>query len=97
MSIPMITFDVGEALLDWIGFTKALTRGQTITRDSMQAFVETLDLPAEARDALLALTPAGAAALRPCHWSVGVAKARPANRVAQESVRPVTRGPCHII
>ncbi|MEE4192866.1 MAG: adenylosuccinate lyase [Halieaceae bacterium] len=38
---------------------KALTRGQAITRDSMQAFVATLDLGAEARDALLALTPAG--------------------------------------
>ncbi len=37
---------------------KALTRGQAITRESMQAFVEGLELPDEARDALLALTPA---------------------------------------
>ncbi len=37
---------------------KALTRGQGITRDSMQAFIRGLELPAEAKDALLALTPA---------------------------------------
>ncbi|MCC6757711.1 MAG: adenylosuccinate lyase [Arenimonas sp.] len=37
---------------------KALTRGQGITRDSMQAFIRDLDLPAEAKNALLALTPA---------------------------------------
>ncbi len=37
---------------------KALTRGQGITRDSMQGFIRDLDLPAEAKNALLALTPA---------------------------------------
>jgi adenylosuccinate lyase len=37
---------------------KALTRGQGITRESLRAFVESLALPADARDALLALTPA---------------------------------------
>ncbi len=37
---------------------KALTRGQRIDRDSIQAFVQDLELPDEARDALLALTPA---------------------------------------
>ena len=37
---------------------KALTRGQAITRDSMREFVATLELPEEAREALLALTPA---------------------------------------
>ncbi len=37
---------------------KALTRGHGITRDSMRAFIDTLDLPAEARARLLALTPA---------------------------------------
>ncbi len=37
---------------------KALTRGQAITRDSMQAFVNDLDIPEDARKALLALTPA---------------------------------------
>jgi len=36
---------------------KALTRGQTINRETIQAFVETLDIPAEAKAALLALTP----------------------------------------
>ena len=37
---------------------KALTRGQDMSREVIQAFVATLDLPAEAREALLALTPA---------------------------------------
>jgi adenylosuccinate lyase len=38
---------------------KALTRGQGITRESMRAFIEGLALPDEARQRLLALTPAG--------------------------------------
>jgi adenylosuccinate lyase len=37
---------------------KELTRGQDMSRDVIQAFVEKLDLPAEARQELLALTPA---------------------------------------
>ncbi len=37
---------------------KALTRGQGITRESMQVFIESLALPADARQRLLALTPA---------------------------------------
>ncbi len=37
---------------------KALTRGQTINQDTIQAFVTTLELPDEARDELMALTPA---------------------------------------
>ena len=37
---------------------KALTRGRGITRDALHEFVRTLPIPAEARDALLALTPA---------------------------------------
>jgi len=37
---------------------KALTRGQGIGRDALREFVRGLDIPAEARDALLALTPA---------------------------------------
>ena len=37
---------------------KALTRGKAITAADLEAFVDGLDLPAEARDALLALTPA---------------------------------------
>jgi len=37
---------------------KALTRGQAITREVLHAFVHTLAIPPEARDALLALTPA---------------------------------------
>lgn len=37
---------------------KALTRGQGITAESMQAFIQTLDLPPDARQALLELTPA---------------------------------------
>ena len=36
---------------------KALTRGQAITAETLKAFVADLDLPDEARDALLALTP----------------------------------------
>ena len=38
---------------------KALTRGKAITAADLESFVNGLDLPAEARDALLALTPAG--------------------------------------
>ena len=38
---------------------KELTRGQDMSKDVIQAFVENLDLPAEARKELLALTPAG--------------------------------------
>jgi len=38
---------------------KALTRGQGITRDSMRTFIEGLALPADAKQRLLALTPAG--------------------------------------
>jgi adenylosuccinate lyase len=37
---------------------KALTRGQGITRDSMRAFIESLALPTDAKQRLLALTPA---------------------------------------
>ena len=42
---------------------KALTRGQGITRESMRGFIESLDLPADAKQRLLALTPAGYAGL----------------------------------
>jgi adenylosuccinate lyase len=38
---------------------KALTRGEAIDQPGLQAFVNGLNLPAEAQDALLALTPAG--------------------------------------
>jgi len=37
---------------------KELTRGQKITRETLAAFVETLDMPAEARAELMELTPA---------------------------------------
>ena len=37
---------------------KELTRGQDMNRETIQAFVSGLDIPADARDALLALTPA---------------------------------------
>jgi len=37
---------------------KALTRGQGITRDSMRAFIESQALPVDAKQRLLALTPA---------------------------------------
>jgi adenylosuccinate lyase len=36
---------------------KALTRGQGITRESMRAFIEGLEMPAEAKARLLAMTP----------------------------------------
>jgi adenylosuccinate lyase len=42
---------------------KALTRGQGITRDSMRTFIESLALPADAKQRLLALTPAGYAGI----------------------------------
>jgi adenylosuccinate lyase len=38
---------------------KALTRGQGITRDSMRGFITGLDLPADAKQRLLDLTPGG--------------------------------------
>ncbi len=38
---------------------KELTRGKRITRESLERFVAGLDLPEEARQSLLALTPAG--------------------------------------
>ncbi len=38
---------------------KALTRGKRITRDVLHEFVRGLSIPAEARDVLLKLTPAG--------------------------------------
>lgn len=37
---------------------KALTRGQAITQETLAAFVATLDIPEDARSALLSLTPA---------------------------------------
>jgi adenylosuccinate lyase len=37
---------------------KALTRGKGITRDALQEFIRSLAIPADAREALLALTPA---------------------------------------
>ncbi|OQX02451.1 MAG: adenylosuccinate lyase [Thiothrix lacustris] len=37
---------------------KALTRGQRITPEGLREFVNTLDMPQEAKDALMALTPA---------------------------------------
>jgi adenylosuccinate lyase len=37
---------------------KQLTRGEDMNRETIQAFVESLELPAEARQALLELTPA---------------------------------------
>ena len=36
---------------------KALTRGKTINRESLQQFIEGLAIPAEAKTRLLALTP----------------------------------------
>jgi adenylosuccinate lyase len=38
---------------------KALTRGQGITKDSMRTFITGLDLPADAKQRLLELTPGG--------------------------------------
>ena len=37
---------------------KALTRGQAITNESLQGFIATLDIPDDARQRLLDLTPA---------------------------------------
>ena len=37
---------------------KALTRGQAITQETLAAFIATLDIPEDARSALLSLTPA---------------------------------------
>jgi adenylosuccinate lyase len=36
---------------------KALTRGKTITREAIRSFIGTLEIPAEERERLLALTP----------------------------------------
>jgi adenylosuccinate lyase len=37
---------------------KALTRGRSVTRELLQTFIGTLDIPAEARDRLMSMTPA---------------------------------------
>jgi adenylosuccinate lyase len=37
---------------------KAMTRGKGITREALHAFIRTLPIPAEARERLLAMTPA---------------------------------------
>ena len=37
---------------------KALTRGQAVTKDSLQAFIKDLDIPDDAKRRLLELTPA---------------------------------------
>ena len=37
---------------------KELTRGKGITKEALQSFIDTLDIPAEAKDELKALTPA---------------------------------------
>jgi adenylosuccinate lyase len=42
---------------------KALTRGQGITRETLREFIQRLDLPADAKERLLALTPATYAGL----------------------------------
>lgn len=44
---------------------KALTRGQTIDEHSVRAFIQTLDLPADVKKALLELTPADYVGLAP--------------------------------
>jgi adenylosuccinate lyase len=36
---------------------KELTRGKAITKEGIQAFIQGLDIPKEAKDDLLALTP----------------------------------------
>jgi adenylosuccinate lyase len=36
---------------------KALTRGQGISRESLQQFIQTLEIPFEEKDKLLALSP----------------------------------------
>ena len=38
---------------------KALTRGQGITEQSMREFIQSLELPGDAKQRLLALTPGG--------------------------------------
>jgi len=37
---------------------KDLTRGQRVNKDIMQAFIDGLDMPQEAKDKLKAMTPA---------------------------------------
>ena len=37
---------------------KALTRGQTVNAETLKVFIESLELPDDARDQLLALSPA---------------------------------------
>jgi adenylosuccinate lyase len=37
---------------------QTLTRGQKITRENLQAFISSLDIPEKARNELLELTPA---------------------------------------
>jgi adenylosuccinate lyase len=55
---------------------KALTRGAGIDRDSLRRFVAGLDIPADARERLLALTPAGYTGLA-AELARGLLAARP--------------------
>ncbi len=51
----MRRFGIGDAYEQ----LKALTRGRPITADALQSFIETLDIPDDARQRLLDLKPAG--------------------------------------
>jgi adenylosuccinate lyase len=55
---PIQTVKRRHGLPDAYERLKALTRGRAITRDTIQAFIDTLEIPAAEKERLLALTPA---------------------------------------
>ena len=56
---PVQTVMRRYGIADSYEILKALTRGQSITREGFHQFIDTLDIPLEARGRLKALTPAG--------------------------------------
>jgi adenylosuccinate lyase len=57
MAEPVQTVMRRHGLPNPYGRLKELTRGKAITREAIQAFIETLEIPAEERARLMALTP----------------------------------------
>ncbi len=57
MAEPVQTVMRRHGLPNPYGRLKELTRGKAITREAIQAFIETLEIPAEERERLMAMTP----------------------------------------
>ncbi len=57
MAEPVQTVMRRHGLPNPYGRLKELTRGKAITREAIQAFIQTLEIPAEERERLMAMTP----------------------------------------